>query len=363
MNKLNTRQAVIGTLVTILVLGIGILCFGLVLLLLEDGSDVNSSWATVIRNRLLLELLVIPLLLSGAWLVRRYLQLPANKALALDRRTPILYLRPFAEDLRKMSFGRPYTYEETLVSILDDAGPVIALGKPGERLPPLGAIRVYITDAGLGSDWRSQIRNRLAEARLVVIQAGTTKNLLWELDAAVALNKPERVVLSFLAWWSEFRDERERRYAEFRSMAPPSLRSVLPARLGRMAFLMFTPDWTAEPIELRKRRWAVLGQAPLSAEGLRQVLRFPLTKRDIRIGRGRIIAAGVFYPVLSIVMVWAAASTAWYYLGGERERGIQRQREFDARVDSLWTLIRARDDSLSRTRSGATPPPVRSPGQ
>jgi hypothetical protein len=38
------------------------------------------------------------------------------------------------------------TQEEQLVEALKPAGPVVAVGRPGERLPPVGARRIYLVD-------------------------------------------------------------------------------------------------------------------------------------------------------------------------------------------------------------------------
>ena len=58
-------------------------------------------------------------------------------------------------------------------------GPVIAIGKPGERLPQLGAARLYVDD----DHWRDTIDDLMAESALVVVRAGDTPNLWWESNA------------------------------------------------------------------------------------------------------------------------------------------------------------------------------------
>src|SRR5262245_6770014 len=70
-----------------------------------------------------------------------------------DMRAPVIYLRSFHSDKRlarrPLAIGRVvsiYTEEEQLVQAVREVGPVVAVGRPGERLPRLGAQRVYLED-------------------------------------------------------------------------------------------------------------------------------------------------------------------------------------------------------------------------
>jgi uncharacterized integral membrane protein len=57
-----------------------------------------------------------------------------------DKRAPILYLRPFTMDADSELVLGQKTLEELIVSVLNDIGPTVAVGVPGEDLPALGAI-------------------------------------------------------------------------------------------------------------------------------------------------------------------------------------------------------------------------------
>jgi hypothetical protein len=114
-----------------------------------------------------------------------------------DERAPVVYLRSFDVDRRlsrrPLAIGRVLasrTEEEQLVVALRESGPVVALGRPGERLPRLGAQRVYVEDA----EWRQQILSWFARAALVVIHipAKPTEGLTWEVEhvlGSVALDR------------------------------------------------------------------------------------------------------------------------------------------------------------------------------
>jgi hypothetical protein len=78
----------------------------------------------------------------------------ANEAMCRDPRPPVLYLRPFAadsRDLRNIDYFPKNTIffetaEQALTRLLNSVGPVVAIGRPGEVLPTLGAARAYLAD-------------------------------------------------------------------------------------------------------------------------------------------------------------------------------------------------------------------------
>ncbi|HEY1245797.1 MAG TPA: hypothetical protein VGF29_13310, partial [Hyphomicrobiaceae bacterium] len=57
-------------------------------------------------------------------------------------------------------------------------GPLIAIGRPGEKRPVLGASRKYVSD----DDWRTQVMTWLEQARMIVVIAGYTDGIQWELQ-------------------------------------------------------------------------------------------------------------------------------------------------------------------------------------
>ncbi len=141
-------------------------------------------------------------LLRSGW---KYDAESAAQLLATDARPPVIYLRSFEADgeilLWPGGFWRKaatacfdylaaYSPEQELAEILNRVGPVIAIGKPGEPLPELGAARLYVDDA----DWQAKVLDMLARSRLVIIRAGATPNLQWEIEQAMA-RVPRRQVV------------------------------------------------------------------------------------------------------------------------------------------------------------------------
>ena len=98
----------------------------------------------------------------------------------------------FGTRRRNILFGYGVTFspEQELAEIVTRVGPVIAIGKPGEPLPELGAARLYVGDA----DWKAKVIDMMARSRLVIIRTGSTPNLEWEIEQAMT-RVPRRQIL------------------------------------------------------------------------------------------------------------------------------------------------------------------------
>ncbi|HYK13092.1 MAG TPA: TM2 domain-containing protein, partial [Burkholderiales bacterium] len=141
-------------------------------------------------------------LLRTGW---KYDVVSAEQLLATDPRPPVVYLRSFEADseivVRPPGFWNRavtvifdymmmFSPEQELEEVLNRVGPVIAIGKPGEPLPELGAARLYVSDA----DWKAKVTDMIARSRLVVIRTGSTPNLQWEIEQTMA-QVPRRQIL------------------------------------------------------------------------------------------------------------------------------------------------------------------------
>ncbi|HTQ05262.1 MAG TPA: signal peptidase II [Polyangiaceae bacterium] len=145
--------------------------------------------------------------LAKLWHLGRRYSLATDAELRLfDRRPPVLFLRTFAIDdytigarnriwiwlpLTRVSVAAyaPRTFEDALVGLLTTLGPPVALGRPGEKLPAVGAARSYVSD----SEWQARISALIGEASLVVIVPADSPALHWEIDAVRAA-KPRKVL-------------------------------------------------------------------------------------------------------------------------------------------------------------------------
>jgi hypothetical protein len=97
----------------------------------------------------------------------------------------VLYLRSFGSE-KKVSF-----VERQLVNMLKSVGPVVAVGRPGDGVPRLGAARLYLAD----SEWQPAVSDLMGKANLVVLVAGPGGGLRWELTQCVRLVDPARLMV------------------------------------------------------------------------------------------------------------------------------------------------------------------------
>tara|TARA_R110001599_G_scaffold55425_9_gene153416 strand:- start:1080 stop:3869 length:2790 start_codon:yes stop_codon:yes gene_type:complete len=104
---------------------------------------------------------------------------------------PILFLRSFEDDQLdfKRSWKDPFgrwvdlwsfrrNVDELLVDEFEQYGPIIALGKPGDKQRKFGASRKFSTH----QEWKSVVRNAAHRAQAIIVAAGETPGLLWEYD-------------------------------------------------------------------------------------------------------------------------------------------------------------------------------------
>lgn len=155
----------------------------------------------------------------------------------------------------------PGRYEERLVKALRLIGPAVALGRPEEPVPELGAARLYVKN----EYWQVAITYLLEKAGAVVAIVGKSPCLWWEVELALSLLPPDKLIFFFpyvatkevrhsylrtvflqnpvFAKWlrrsvaSEMDVERERRYQLFRERFGPMFKGPLPPKLGRVRFL------------------------------------------------------------------------------------------------------------------------------
>ena len=198
------------------------------------------------------------------WIARRMTAPSVDESLARDPRPPVVFLRPFDDDGKQLE-GEGLWYElrhslralfqkskeQRLEKILKKVGPLVAIGRPGEELAELGAARMYVSDA----DWQTVVEDFLKRAGLVVLQAGQSPGLKWEINKAVASVAPAQVLL-FLPFRLVGRKRREKMYQAFLSWAQSCFPSPFPEKLDRSFFISFqdSPPWEARPLMRRSKQ-------------------------------------------------------------------------------------------------------------
>ncbi len=140
---------------------------------------------------------------AGKRLSAREMWRPAV-ASATDR--PILFLRGFDDDqctFRRRPWDLPARWldlwsfrqnlDEALVDELAQFGPVIALGRPGDKRTPFGAQRHYSDHA----DWQQTLAAAARSAQAIVLVASDSPGVKWEYDLLKNEAMLDKVLLVF----------------------------------------------------------------------------------------------------------------------------------------------------------------------
>jgi len=184
-----------------------------------------------------------------SWRGRQYATQAGAARILADSKREVLYLRAFQSDpaILWSKDGGPKTLEEQLADVLRPFGNLLAIGRPGEKLPPPGGARIYASD----DEWKETVTQRMQASRLVIIRAALKENLLWELKQAVATLSAQKVLILVL-------NMKTKHYECFRTDANPMLGVPLPdaavvrRRFGRVSgFIAFAPDWKPSFLQLR----------------------------------------------------------------------------------------------------------------
>lgn len=188
--------------------------------------------------------------------MRRLRRRPTDQVLSEDQRPPVLYLRSFKDDevtSRPIREGLPisFTEEEYLVDVLKGFGPCIAIGQPGERLPDLGAVRIYLPDDA----WQDKVQELLISSKLIVLRAGKTPNFLWEVEQSILSGRPENILILI--------PKMKNVYTHFWKLANRYFPKSLPEHIGEPnifsgiaslhGYIYFDGDWTPHFTEFRFR--------------------------------------------------------------------------------------------------------------
>ncbi|WP_286928890.1 MULTISPECIES: hypothetical protein [Aeromicrobium] len=143
---------------------------------------------------------VIMQCIAGAILLGSLLPLALARRIAMrrapapedDTRPPILLLRSFVDDklrmrsrrldrsgvLDQLALRRRERFEEVAAAALSKIGPVIAVGTPGQALPPgLGAVRIQLSH----EEWQDKVTEIAEHTAFLAMTLGRTESLVWEI--------------------------------------------------------------------------------------------------------------------------------------------------------------------------------------
>jgi hypothetical protein len=192
----------------------------------------------------------------------------------LDHKAPVLYLRPFDKDAgwdgaAAFSLYRPRTwrkfplspnnmtalflemtgrasFEQVLAHVTRKIGPLVAIGEPGHP-PILGARNLYVGD----DNWQEQVIDLARRSQLVILTAGVSNGVLWEVSTMTKEVPPDRLLLNVP---SASRGERRDNYTIFVEAAAEVFPGGLPETINGARFLGFGEDWQPQEQVGRSRK-------------------------------------------------------------------------------------------------------------
>ena len=120
---------------------------------------------------------------------------------------------------------------------LSYVGPVIAIGRPNEELPELGAARKYVTD----SAWKDEVVTMLDSCRFACLLVGSSEGVLWELQTLVKYGQQKFLLVV------RQNEEGNKSWRDFATKASKFWPSDIPKSLPDQTLaVLFCRDW--EPV-------------------------------------------------------------------------------------------------------------------
>jgi hypothetical protein len=158
------------------------------------GAPVGADYLQqrVAVGMMLIAIPIAVLAIAPVMLLRRIAMRVMRARRPEGGRAPILLLRSFADDGRRLrarsahrralvdrlSLRRWERFEEIVAASLESHGPVYAVSQLGERLPPpLGAVRMQLTN----EEWQQRVVTLMAESSLICVTVGRSASLEWEI--------------------------------------------------------------------------------------------------------------------------------------------------------------------------------------
>jgi hypothetical protein len=203
------------------------------------------------------EWIVLILVITGALVQvgRKLLAPSAEQVLAHDHRAPVVYLRPFDEDCRRVhshpvgtriggrtleeGFSSHASAEKAIAQALSRIGPFIAVGMPGDMLSPLGAARLYLSD----DNWQAEVEALVRRAAAIVLVPETSLGTRWEIAKVVRWADPRRVLMIV-----PDPALRPLGYARIRKLSAQSLPAALPEGVAGQNVFMFDAHHRPSPL-------------------------------------------------------------------------------------------------------------------
>ncbi len=141
---------------------------------------------------------------------------------------------------QSIASGRGGQFDEQLIvaEIFNQLGPYVGISRPRESVSwsDVGAFKHLVPD----EEWRTVVTDLIRDSQIIVIEAGTSRSLLWEFRQVVSLAAPRKVLLIVPEWPGD--------YAAFRQATAAVFPLPLPEVKPETRFFMFDDGWNPFPL-------------------------------------------------------------------------------------------------------------------
>lgn len=130
------------------------------------------------------ELWLVPIVFAFLAFVLRHFLRPAAEVMERSGQAPVVFLRSFGDDGidgRQLHPFHKASFEEAVGRSVRRFGPFVAIGRPSEDLPLLGAARDYVSNDA----WQAHALDLMQKAKLIIVAAGTSEGLKWEFQRII----------------------------------------------------------------------------------------------------------------------------------------------------------------------------------
>jgi hypothetical protein len=165
------------------------------------GGDYGSAFGLIISG--VLGIVVSFVAFYALFRAKQYFQVSADSLLAADRRKPILFLRSFSDDPKVEAAAGishqglaqliDFSVETRLANHFMAFGPFVAVGAPKDKVPQIGAARKRLSD----DEWQQAVAKWMEQSSAIVMYAGTTHWIGWELARIIEGGYATKLILLF----------------------------------------------------------------------------------------------------------------------------------------------------------------------
>jgi hypothetical protein len=129
--------------------------------------------------------------------------------------------------------GRNYDEQFVIANLMKRVGPYIAVARPSETADwgDVGAVKLYVPD----SEWQTAVGKLIEQSVAIVVEAGHSDGLLWEIQEIVRRAEPTKVLVLL--------PMTDGQYDDFSAWAGRAFPVVLPTQRPPSRFMSFRYNW------------------------------------------------------------------------------------------------------------------------